>query len=561
MSTDKAEMEAIDKEMVDAQSRFDVARKKYEPLISSDAERALYASFSKKWDAYLELHSQGLVLSRANKNGEAAALFKGAQGKAFADAGADLLKLVEINNNGAVAATAEAAADYAAARMLVFIFVCVGVVFALGAIAFVFFGVIRPMGALNKGIMQLAEGNFDIVIPGIGRKDEIGEIARSTDAFKLKLGEKMQLEAEQTAEKVRLEAEAEKEQADVAEAAQAERRAREAELAAMVDKVVTALGRGLEDLSKGDLTCRLTEEFSDEYKKVQNDFNGTIGRLQETIHAIASSAREVSSAAAEISTSTSDLSQRTEEQAAGLEQTSASMEELSATVKKNSENAQQANQLTASTRDIATRGGEVVGQTVKAMARIAESSHKIADIIGVIDEIARQTNLLALNAAVEAARAGDAGRGFAVVASEVRSLAQRSSQAAKDIKDLITNSSSEVKEGVELANRAGTSLAEITASIQQVADLVADIANASVEQTAGIDQINKALSQMDEVTQQNSALVEENAAAAKTLEDQSGAMGERVGFFRIVAGNGAESARSAELSQPSRNRARARAAG
>ena len=187
------------------------------------------------------------------------------------------------------------------------------------------------------------------------------------------------------------------------------------------------------------------------------------------------------------------------------------MEEISATVKKNAENAQQANQFATGTREVADRGGEVVAQAVNAMSRIEESSRKISDIIGVIDEIARQTNLLALNAAVEAARAGEAGRGFAVVASEVRSLAQRSSQAAKDIKDLITNSSEQVQEGVELVNRAGTSLNEIVESIKRVAEIVSDIATASTEQSTGLEQVNKALTQMDEVTQQNSALVEENA--------------------------------------------------
>jgi methyl-accepting chemotaxis protein len=209
------------------------------------------------------------------------------------------------------------------------------------------------------------------------------------------------------------------------------------------------------------------------------------------------------------------------------------MEEISVTVKKNAENAQQANQVTAGTREVADRGGQVVAQAVDAMSRIEDSSAKISDIIGVIDEIARQTNLLALNAAVEAARAGEAGRGFAVVASEVRSLAQRSSQAAKDIKDLITNSSRQVQEGVELVNRAGTSLNEIVGSIKQVAAIVSEIAAASAEQAGGIDQVNRALTQMDEVTQQNSALVEENAATAKTLEQQSQSMDERVTFFRL----------------------------
>jgi methyl-accepting chemotaxis protein len=255
--------------------------------------------------------------------------------------------------------------------------------------------------------------------------------------------------------------------------------------------------------------------------------------LQDTVQRIASSSMEISNAAAEIATATTDLSQRTEEQAASLEETSASMEQIAATVKQNAENAQRANELTRETREVAGRGEAVVAEAVTAMAGIEESSRKISDIISVIDEIARQTNLLALNAAVEAARAGEAGRGFAVVASEVRSLAQRSSQAAKDIKDLIVNSSGQVEQGVQLVNRAGDSLKDILQSIRSVADIVSDIANASSEQAAGIDQINKALAQMDEVTQQNSALVEENAATAKTLEDQSSALDGRVAVFQL----------------------------
>jgi methyl-accepting chemotaxis protein len=286
-------------------------------------------------------------------------------------------------------------------------------------------------------------------------------------------------------------------------------------------------------LAEGDMTQRVSGDYQGMFGKLKGDANSMAERIGSTIAEIKQAAREVTNASAEISTSTTDLSQRTEEQAASLEETSASMEEISATVKKNAENAQQANQFTSETRSVAERGGAVVGDAVNAMARIEESSRKISDIIGVIDEIARQTNLLALNAAVEAARAGEAGRGFAVVATEVRSLAQRSSQAAKDIKDLITNSSGQVKEGVDLVNRTGTSLKEIVDSIKKVADIVADIANASAEQSTGIEEVNKALTQMDEVTQQNSALVEENAATAKTLSDQSTAMDQRVAFFRL----------------------------
>ncbi|MGA7971704.1 MAG: methyl-accepting chemotaxis protein [Pseudolabrys sp.] len=283
-----------------------------------------------------------------------------------------------------------------------------------------------------------------------------------------------------------------------------------------------------------DLTQRIPMDGkSGEIAALCNGVNGLIETMGVVVKKIKSAAREVSNASAEISTSTTDLSQRTEEQAASLEETSASMEEMAATVKKNADNAQMANQSAGETRAVTDRGGQVVAKAVDAMARIEESSSKISDIIGVIDEIARQTNLLALNAAVEAARAGDAGRGFAVVASEVRSLAQRSSQAAKDIKDLITSSNGQVKDGVELVNQAGTALTEINDSIKQVAQLVADIATASTEQSTGIEQINKALTQMDEVTQQNSALVEENAATAKTLEQQSATMTAEVNVFRI----------------------------
>ena len=271
----------------------------------------------------------------------------------------------------------------------------------------------------------------------------------------------------------------------------------------------------------------------DELGQIVAAVDAMVEQVRATISSIKTSASEVTNASSEISSSTTDLSQRTEEQAASLEETTASMEVISATVKKNAENAQQANSSAGETRRIAEQGGAVVAHAVDAMAKIEDSSRKISDIIGVIDEIARQTNLLALNAAVEAARAGEAGRGFAVVASEVRSLAQRSSQAAKDIKDLITNSNAQVKDGVDLVNKAGASLNDIVESIKGVASIVADIAAASSEQAEGLEQINKALSQMDEATQQNSALVEENAATAKTLEHQARAMDDKVSFFKV----------------------------
>ncbi|HEX3442071.1 MAG TPA: methyl-accepting chemotaxis protein [Pseudolabrys sp.] len=286
-------------------------------------------------------------------------------------------------------------------------------------------------------------------------------------------------------------------------------------------------------VADGDFNVTLPViDRKDEVAQIVAAVRTMIAQVSDTITQIKSSAREVTNASSEIAIATTDLSQRTEEQAASLEETSASMEEISSTVRRNAENAQKARQSALSTQKVADRGGDVAGKAVQAMSRIEESSGKIADIIGVIDEIARQTNLLALNAAVEAARAGEAGRGFAVVATEVRSLAQRSSQAAKDIAQIITSSGGQVKEGVALVNQAGNALNEIVDSIREVASLVSDIATASAEQATGLDEIGKALAQMDEATQRNSALVEENAATAHTLEEQAKSMDEQVAYFR-----------------------------
>jgi methyl-accepting chemotaxis protein len=310
----------------------------------------------------------------------------------------------------------------------------------------------------------------------------------------------------------------------VAEAARAKAAAEKA-------LVTDALAHALEGLAEGDLTFRLAD-FPDAYRLIRDDFNRAMTRLQDTLQAIAAATCEVATATGEISFGTTGLSERTEEQAASLEQTSASVAQIASAVRNNAANTRLASESAAGARQIADQGSRIVAQ---AMARIDGASRKISDIIAVIDEIARQTNLLALNAAVEAARAGEAGRGFAVVAGEVRMPAQRSSEAAKDIKALIVDSGNQVTGGVDLVNKAGGALAEIVGAINKVTEIVGQIASASSEQSTAIDEVNKAVVEMDQVTQQNAALVEQNAATAKALEEQTHGMSERIAFFKLVA--------------------------
>jgi methyl-accepting chemotaxis protein len=431
----------------------------------------------------------------------------------------------------------------------------------------------RPIRNAMKASETIANGDFSQPIV-TKRRDELGRLLKSLDQTRAALDEaernkereraeqvallesrveeerrKMmvsqeQVQAEQArSAKLKEEADAERQKQLEAERHAALEQARGAEQLA---RLIGALGDGLARLSDGDLTVRMDDDVPEAYRQLVTDFNGTVDRLADTVSGIIAATNDVANAATEISAATTDLSQRTEEQAAGLEETTASLQEMASSVKKNAENAQRANEFASSMQTVADNSTSVVGNTVDAMSKIESSSGEISEITNVIDEIARQTNLLALNAAVEAARAGDAGRGFAVVATEVRSLAQRSSEAAKNIKTLIANSSGQVKDGVALVNQAGEALTKIVEQIRDVSAIVADIATTTNQQAQGIDHVNQALTQLDEATQQNSALVEENAATAKTLEHQSADMAQRVAYFKLGAGAGAEPAADVE---------------
>ncbi|MGC1550722.1 MAG: methyl-accepting chemotaxis protein [Rhodanobacter sp.] len=304
------------------------------------------------------------------------------------------------------------------------------------------------------------------------------------------------------------------------------------------------------EITNGHLNQQLVIRSNDELGMLQHALQAMSDKLVEIVSSVRDNSVGVSTASQQIARGNDDLSQRTQEQASSLEETASSMEEMTATVKQNAENAAQANRLARGAREQAEQGGKVVMETVAAMRDIDASSRKMADIVGLIDEIAFQTNLLALNAAVEAARAGEQGRGFAVVATEVRSLAQRSAAAAKEIKTLIGESGERVRVGSALVDRSGQSLAEIVDGVKKVTDIVAEIAAASQEQSAGIDQVNHAVSQMDEMTQQNAALVEEAAAAARAMQEQAGELTRQMRFFHL-GDEGSDIAHSARVN-PSR---------
>jgi methyl-accepting chemotaxis protein len=298
----------------------------------------------------------------------------------------------------------------------------------------------------------------------------------------------------------------------------------------------------LDQVAHGDLTMQITDSGRNEISRLL----GAIRRMQEglvtTVAQVRSGADTINTGAQEIAAGNMDLSSRTESQASSLEETAASMEELTSTVKQNAENARQASALVQAASNTATKGGAVMGEMVETMSAINESSRKIVDIISVIDGIAFQTNILALNAAVEAARAGEQGRGFAVVATEVRNLAQRSAGAAKEIKGLINDSVEKVDSGSRLVEHAGMTMSEVVDSVKRVTDIVSEIAEASREQSHGIEQVNQAIAQMDEVTQRNAALVEEAAAATQSLQSQATTLTETVSVFKLSTNQAAPSA-------------------
>ncbi|MDX2205354.1 MAG: methyl-accepting chemotaxis protein [Hyphomicrobiaceae bacterium] len=381
----------------------------------------------------------------------------------------------------------------------------------------------KPVRGMTAAMKRLAAGDLNVAVPAQDKNDEIGEMAKAVLVFRDAAVDKIRMEKE--AEEARLRAE------------ETRKRAEQEAIARERAMVSGSVGKGMERLAAKDLTFRLVDDLPEAYIKLQSDFNHAVEQLEAAMLNVNACVGTINSGSREVSTAADDLSKRTEQQAASLEETAAALDEITATVKKAAEGTEHARKVVAVAKVDAEKTGDVVRRTVDAMGGIEKSAQQISQIIGVIDEIAFQTNLLALNAGVEAARAGEAGRGFAVVASEVRALAQRSADAAKEIKGLISTSSAQVAEGVELVAETGKALGRILEQVNDINQVVVDIAAGAQEQATGLTQVNTAINQMDQVTQQNAAMVEETTAAGHSLAQESNQLATLVAQFSVRGGD------------------------
>ncbi|WP_092998440.1 methyl-accepting chemotaxis protein [Rhizobium sp. NFR07] len=414
---------------------------------------------------------------------------------------------------------------------LITLLATVGVLFAAAIAASLFVaarGISGPIEALRARMASLANGKTEQEIPGLTRRDEVGQMAGAVSVFRDNAIERINLEREAQANR------------SLSEKERAEREAAKAKEAADVKFAVENIATGLSHLSDGNLAYRISQPFTETLDSVRHDFNSSATKLQDAMTRVAQNARGINAGANEIRSAADDLAKRTEQQAASLEETAAALEQITTTVKDAAKRAAEAGSLVARTRQGAERSGEIVQTAVSAMEEIEKSSGEIGNIIGVIDDIAFQTNLLALNAGVEAARAGEAGKGFAVVAQEVRELAQRSANAAKEIKALITTSNEQVRNGVELVGETGEALKTIVTEVQEINRNVAAIVESSQEQSSGLQQINTAVNQMDQDTQKNAAMVEESTAASHGLAREATSLNALLAQFKLADGHVAQ---------------------
>ncbi|CAN5525423.1 HAMP domain-containing methyl-accepting chemotaxis protein [soil metagenome] len=512
-------LDDVRKDLADHTKLFRQSIADNDALAKDPASRAALAQVKVPLDTYIKSADQMVGLA-ASDHTQAVAAMPGFM-KQFTTLEGAMSEASDKIEAASTAAAARAKSVALFSEILMASAVLAGIVFAGILIVLSRAAIVRPVLNLAGDMRRLAAGQNDITVSGAGRADEIGEMAKSVEVFR-----------QSGIERARLEAEAAGFQQEL------DRKLRDMEAAFEVagreqQAVVEVMAKGLSGLAGGDLSTRIAAQVASDYAALKNDFNAAAAGLEEAIRTISSVAGQIGSGTQEIAQASNDLSRRTEQQAASLEETAAALDEIAATVRQTADGATRATSEVASARTDAERSGQVVGQAVAAMGAIEDSSRQITQIIGVIDEIAFQTNLLALNAGVEAARAGDAGRGFAVVAQEVRALAQRSAEAAKEIKTLISTSSQQVGAGVDLVGQTGEALSRIVGRVAAIDDLVRQISSSSQEQASGLAEVNTAVNHMDQVVQQNAAMVEQATAATHSLTGETAQLVSLVGRFKV----------------------------
>ncbi|MBO9169225.1 HAMP domain-containing methyl-accepting chemotaxis protein [Rhizobium sp. L245/93] len=494
----------------------------YEPLLVDKEDIELFATLKRNWSAGLQSWGEVGNLAKNAKADEARALFYGKALTDYSSAGDAVQAAVDdiaMNTKDEGAATLHTisfASDVT--------YACLGLALLLGIASalFAIMNVSRPLAGINTSMRKLSEGDTDSEIPFARRADEIGQMAGAVEIFRQAAISNNRLERE---------AEDNRRQAEI-DRIEGQRRAEE-EAAERLRIATSGLADGLKRLAAGDLSFQLTEAFSPDFDALRHDFNRSVEQLGGALSSITTSVSSMGNGTREIAASANDLSKRTEQQAAAIEETAAAVEEITVNVANSAKRTEDARDVASRANESAGKSAEVVSRAEEAMEKIETSSQQISNIIGVIDEIAFQTNLLALNAGVEAARAGEAGKGFAVVAQEVRELAQRSAQAAKEIKGLIHSSSSEVANGVKLVRDAGDALKTIGQFIVEINGHMDSIATSAKEQATGLHEVNQAVNSMDQTTQQNAAMVEQSTAASNTLANEANTLLELVSQFKL----------------------------
>lgn len=498
----------------------------FSAMPAGQAEQGALAKLNQSMGSFLDDGQKFISISTIGAKTIALDLYNGSMETSLGEANATLDQMIGRNRTASDLALKNAADQYDNTLLITGSMIALSCVIALTASFIAIMRVARPISGLQGIMSVLANGNNEVEIPFAGRGDEIGDMSRAVAVFRHNAIERTRLERQSETDR------------SLSDAERLENENRRAAHAAEIKGVVDALAFGLGRLADGDTTIQLDGNFSGEFNQIRSDFNAAVSKLNEALTIVSRNAQVINSGSEEIRNAVDHLSRRTEQQAASVEQTAAALEEISVTMHDANKRAEEAGQLVNGTKAGAERSSAIVGKAVEAMGAIEQSSSEINNILGLIDDIAFQTNLLTLNAGVEAARAGEAGKGFAVVAQEVRELAQRSAQAARDIKMLISSSRQHVQAGVTLVGEAGQALQTIAGQVTDISQHVSAIIQASREQSNGVKEISNAIHSIDQGTQENAAMVEESSAATHALAAEVNSLFNLVAQFKTGASAG-----------------------